>query len=101
MLDYYRLKEKIKYSTIYASLFALIGIIISVLDAENVTNAPQGEDPIVGLICGLITSSCLGLNFVLLRSKPNIPAIGATGFGGIFSGLIGFCFVQQEAQYTI
>ena len=38
----------------------------------------------------------MGLNFVLLRSKPKIPAIGATGFGGLLVGIIGILFVTKK-----
>tara|TARA_B100001741_G_scaffold255159_1_gene217599 strand:- start:1178 stop:2068 length:891 start_codon:yes stop_codon:yes gene_type:complete len=92
--SYFLLKEKVKNSTIYASFFVIIGITISVLDAENAINIPDGNY-VFGLVCGLITASTLGLNFVLLRSKPNIPAIGATGFGALLTGLIGALFIQK------
>ena len=59
------LKEKINKSTVYASLFTIIGVSISVLDAHNAVNAPQGNY-FVGLFCGLFTAAALGLNFVLL-----------------------------------
>ena len=92
--SYLLLKEKVKPSTIYASLFVILGISISVLDVPNAQNTPDGNY-IFGLFCGLITASTLGINFVLLRSKPSIPAIGATGFGALLTGLIGALLVQK------
>ncbi len=92
--SYLLLKEKVKPSTIYASLFVILGISISVLDVQNAQNTPDGNY-IFGLFCGLITASTLGINFVLLRSKPSIPAIGATGFGALLTGLIGALLVQK------
>ena len=92
--SYFLLKEKVKQSTIFASLFVIVGITISVLDVPNAKNSPDGNY-IFGLICGLITAATLGINFVLLRSKPMIPAIGATGFGALLTGLFGALFIQK------
>ena len=97
--SHYLLKEKINKSTVYASLFTIIGVSISVLDAHNAVNAPQGNY-FVGLFCGLFTAAALGLNFVLLRSNPKIPAIGATGFGGLLVGLIGILFIQKNNIFS-
>ena len=97
--SHYLLKEKVNKSTIYASLFTIVGVTISLLDAHNAINAPKGNY-ILGLFCGLFTAAALGLNFVLLRSNPKIPAIGATGFGGLFVGLIGIFFIQQENIFS-
>ena len=94
--SYFLLKEKINKSTIYASLFTILGVSISVLDSHNAINAPQGNY-FLGLFCGLFTAAALGLNFVLLRSKPKIPAIGATGFGGLLVGIIGILFVTKKS----
>ncbi len=97
--SHYLLKEKVKKSTIYASFFTIVGVSISLLDAHNAINAPQGNY-LTGLVCGLFTAAALGLNFVLLRSKPKIPAIGATGFGGFLTGLIGILFVQKDNIFS-
>ena len=97
--SFFLLNEKIKKSTIYASLFTFIGISISLFDAQNVVNAPQ-ENFLTGLFCGLFTAAALGLNFVFLRSKPEIPAIGATGFGGLLVGLIGILFVEKTNFFS-
>ena len=97
--SYFLLKEKVKKSTIFASLFVIIGITISVLDVPNAKNSPEGNY-IYGLICGLITASTLGINFVLLRSKPKIPAIGATGFGALLTGLFAALFIQKANVFS-
>ena len=97
--SYLLLKEKVKNSTIYASLFVIIGITVSVLDAENAKNIPSGNY-LFGLFCGLMTASTLGINFVFLRSQPSIPAIGATGFGSLLTGLIGALLVQKTNIFS-
>ena len=49
------LKEIIKKSTIMASIF-IVGILIVVLDADNVSNSPN-NNVILGSICGLFTAA--------------------------------------------
>ena len=38
----------------------------------------------------------LGLYFVLLRSKPKIPAFGTTGFGALLTGIFGLFFIDLD-----
>ena len=87
------LKEIIKKSTIMASFFCILGILIVVLDADNVSNSPN-NNVILGSICGLFTAASLGLNFVLLRLKPDIPPFGVTGFGGFLIGILSLFLVD-------
>ena len=87
------LKENISRPTIITSLFAIIGIILAVSDTNKVINSPQ-NDILIGTICGLLAAASLGLYFVLLRSKPKIPAFGTTGFGALLTGIFGLFFID-------
>ncbi len=92
------LKEKIKKSTITVSIFCILGILMVVYDADNVSNSPK-NNVILGSICGVFTAATLGLNFVLLRSKPNIPAFGVTGFGGFLTGLFSLFLIDFNKMF--
>ncbi len=92
------LKENISKPTIITSIFAIIGIILAVSDSNNVVNSPQ-NDILIGTICGLLAAATLGLYFVLLRSKPKIPAFGTTGFGAILTGIFGLFFVDLNTIF--
>lgn len=87
------LKENISKPTIITSLFAIIGIILAVSNSNKVINSPQ-NDIFIGTISGLLAAATLGLYFVLLRSKPKIPAFGTTGFGALLTGIFGLFFID-------
>ena len=93
------LKENINKPTIITSIFAIIGIILAVSDSNKVINSPQ-NDILIGTICGLLAAATLGLYFVLLRSKPKIPAFGTTGFGAILTGIFGLFFVDLNTLFN-
>ena len=87
------LGEKTSRATWITACFALIGVGISVANGDDVLNAPEGS-VLVGTICGIGAAASLGLSLVLLRYKPNIPAMTVTGISALGNGIIGLvnCF---------
>lgn len=92
------LNEKTTKATWITAFFALIGVGVSVIHGHDVINAPQGS-VLVGAICGISASASLGLSLVLLRLKPNIPAMTITGISALGNGVIAFLFVAPNLLF--
>jgi drug/metabolite transporter (DMT)-like permease len=92
------LNEKTTKATWITAFFALIGVGVSVIHGNDVINAPQGN-VLVGAICGISASASLGLSLVLLRLKPNIPAMTITGISALGNGVIAFLFVAPNLLF--
>ena len=84
------LRERTHLSTWLATAATLIGIAITVADASHATAAPDGS-VLFGAICGLTASAAIGLNFVLLRKRDDLPVAAIVGTGSLWSGLAGLC----------
>ena len=92
------LGEKTNRATWITAFFALVGVGIAVLNGDNVINAPQGS-VLIGTICGIGASATLGLSLVLLRFKPNVPAMTVTGVSALGNGFIGLLFVEPNLLF--
>ena len=92
------LGEKTSNATWITACLALIGIGISVANGDDVLNAPQGSI-FVGTLCGIGAAASLGLSLVLLRHKPNIPAMTVTGISALGNGIIGFLIVSPHLLF--
>ena len=92
------LGEKTNRATWITAFFALVGVGIAVLNGDDVINAPQGS-VLIGTICGIGASATLGLSLVLLRFKPNVPAMTVTGVSALGNGFIGLLFVSPNLLF--
>ena len=92
------LGEKTNRATWITAFFALVGVGIAVLNGDNVMNAPQGS-VLIGTICGIGASATLGLSLVLLRFKPEVPAMTVTGVSALGNGFIGLLFVSPNLLF--
>ena len=92
------LGEKTNRATWITAFFALVGVGIAVLNGDDVINAPQGS-VLIGTICGIGASATLGLSLVLLRFKPNVPAMTVTGVSALGNGFIGLLFVEPNLLF--
>ena len=92
------LGEKTNRATWITAFFALVGVGIAVLNGDNVMNAPQGS-VLIGTICGIGASATLGLSLVLLRFKPDVPAMTVTGVSALGNGFIGLLFVSPNLLF--
>jgi len=92
------LGEKTSNATWITACLALIGVGISVANGDDVLNAPEGS-VLVGTICGIGAAASLGLSLVLLRYKPNIPAMTVTGISALGNGIIGFLIVSPHLLF--
>ena len=92
------LGEKTNRATWITAVFALVGVGIAVLNGDDVINAPQGS-VLIGTICGIGASATLGLSLVLLRFKPNVPAMTVTGVSALGNGFIGLLFVEPNLLF--
>ena len=92
------LGEKTSRATWITACFALIGVGVSVANGDDVLNAPEGS-VLVGTLCGIGAAASLGLSLVLLRYKPNIPAMTVTGISALGNGIIGFLIVSPHLLF--
>ena len=92
------LGEKTNRATWITAFFALVGVGIAVLNGDDVINAPQGS-VLIGTMCGIGASATLGLSLVLLRFKPNVPAMTVTGVSALGNGFIGLLFVEPNLLF--
>jgi drug/metabolite transporter (DMT)-like permease len=92
------LGEKTSRATWITACFALIGVGVSVANGDDVLNAPEGS-VLVGTLCGIGAAASLGLSLVLLRHKPNIPAMTVTGISALGNGIIGLLIVSPHLLF--
>ena len=90
------LKERTHMATWVTMVVSLVGIALTVWGGDEAVAAPQGS-VLVGALCGLSTAAALGLNFVMFRSRSDIPLLLANGFGAFFTGLFGLFVLGASA----
>ena len=90
------LKEKTHTATWVTMVVSLIGIALTVWGGDEAVAAPKGS-VVIGALCGLSTAAALGLNFVMFRSRSDIPLLLANGLGAFFTGLFGLVVLGASA----
>ena len=92
------LGEKTNRATWITAFFALVGVGI-VLNGDECYECTTGK-LLIGTICGIGASATLGLSLVLLRFKPNVPAMTVTGVSALGNGFIGLLFVSAKLTFA-
>ena len=90
------LKERTHTATWVTMVVSLAGIALTVWGGDEAVAAPKGS-VLIGALCGLSTAAALGLNFVMFRSRSDIPLLLANGLGAFITGLIGLVVLGVSA----